>query len=478
MDTFPRILLVSPTLSTRSQAGSLSAIANVEPPLGLGYLAAVLEEEGFSVRIREAIGEGLDEERLVEAIGREKPDLVGITATILTVSLARSIAARAQELLPDTLFIIGGPQVSAAPEKTMEGSVFAAGIVGEGEYTLREIARALREGKLSWEGIEGVVYRENGVFKSTAPRPYIQDLDQLPRPARHLYPPLSAYRPVPASYRRLPLGVMTTSRGCPHQCTFCDRRVFGNRFRAHSSAYVGEEAEELVERYGAREIRFMDDTFTLDRRRTEGICQELRERNLKVTWTCLTRVDAVDPELLKTMRRAGCWQVIYGLESGEPKILARVKKHAGLEQAAQAVRWTREAKMEASATFILGLPGETSETIQRTIDFALRLRLDVANFFALVVFPGNELYEIARREGKILHEDYDQYTSLIDTQHTRLHYLPEGMTEGELKQGVARAYRSFYLRPSYVSRRLFTIRNWQDLKRYVAAARAILALKS
>lgn len=472
-----RVLLISPPLSTVKQAGSLKGLANVLPTMGIGYIAAVLEKAGVETTILDGIGESLDIDEMASRVQTLATDVIGITATILTVSAAAALAEKLKERLPTVPVVLGGPQLCSAPERTMKSGVYDIGVLGEGEETMLDLVRALQEGRKDLSGIKGLILREGNELRFTPPRHYIKDLDSLPFPARHLYPPLDRYRPVPASYIKKPVGLMITSRGCPYQCIFCDRKVFGNRFRAHSPKYVADEMEEVVKVHGAREIRFMDDTFTMDIGRVEGICEELFRRRLDVPWTCLTRVNTVNLEILRKMKAAGCWQVIYGIESGDQRILETVKKGVTVEQNEWAVRLAKKAGLNVRATFVLGLPGETAETVRRTIEFAKRVPLDVVNFFAVILYPGNELHDIARREGRILHENYDEYTSLIDTESTRLHYVPQGMTEADLKNAIVEAHRSFYFRPGYIWRQLLSIRGVQDVSRYWTAFTSLAAMR-
>ena len=250
--------------------------------------------------------------------------------------------------------------------------------------------------------IKGILYKENGEIKITAPRGYIQDLDALPFPARHLYPPLSEYRPVPASFIKLPLGHIMTSRGCPYQCIFCDRKIFGNSFRARSPKNVVDELEELINVHGAKEIKFFDDTFTLDKKRVLEIFKEMKRRNLKFPWSCLTRVNHVDAELLKEMKTAGCWQISYGLESGDQRMLNIMKKGTTVEQNRNAVIWAKKTGLNVRAFFVLGMPGETPESLKKTVEFAKSLPIDIVTFYSVTLYPGNELYEMAKKEGRDL----------------------------------------------------------------------------
>lgn len=405
------------------------------------------------------------------------PQAIGITATILTINAACEIGKGLKENFPKIPLIIGGPQFCSSPSEVLEKDIFDIGVIGEGEETFLEVARSLRTGKFTPQPIKGIAHKSNGGVVFNEPRPYISDLDAIPYPARHLYPPLSCYHPVPASYRKKPVGLMITSRGCPYKCIFCDRTVFGNRFRAHSPNYVANEIELLMGKFGAREIRFMDDTFTMDIKRVYGICGEIFKRRIKVPWTCLTRVDRVSIDLLKTMKKAGCWQVIYGLESGDDQMLARMKKGVTSADNEKAVRLAKKAGLNVRATFIFGMPGETLNSIKKTVDFAKRIKLDVVNFFTVILYPGNELYSIAKKEGKIIHSDYEHYTSLIDTEETKLHYLPEAISEKELKNAIVQSYRDYYFRPAFLIKQILDIKTFDDIARYWKAFTSIVSLK-
>ncbi len=472
-----RVLLISPPLSVLKQAGSLKDLANVLPTMGIGYIAGLLEKNGIGVNIIDCIGDPMTIDQILDRITSEKPDLIGMTATILTISTVHELSRHIKEKFPETLLVIGGPQLCSAPERTMADGTYDLGIVGEGEDTTLELAKAMMEGLEDFSHINGLIIKKGGKLKFTPPRSYIKNLDYLPFPARHLYPPLHKYKPVPASYIKKPVGLMISSRGCPYQCIFCDRKVFGNAFRAHSPKYVVDEMEHVINVHGAKEIRFMDDTFTMDIKRVDQICDEIFKRKIKVPWTCLTRVNTVNLDILKKMKRAGCWQVIYGIESGDDRILNIIKKGVTVEQNARGIRLAKQAGLNVRATFVFGIPGETLHTMKKTVDFAKKMNLDVVNFFTVILFPGNELYAIAKREGKILHENYDEYTSLIDTEETKLHYVPEGLTEKELKNAIVEAYRSYYFRPNYIMRQLFTIRGPEDISRYWTAFKSLVGMR-
>src|SRR3989344_6087684 len=315
-----KIVLINPGMSAEKQAGSLKGVANMILPLGIGVLASVLEKNKFDVKIIDCVPENLSLEELKERIDREKPDLIGITATILSYDAAL------------------------------------------------ETGKKLKNDK-DFSKINGLVYRENGEIKINKRRELIKNLDELPFTALHLYPDLKKYTPMPGGYKQLPFAHMITSRGCPYRCVYCDRSVFGNRFRSQSPERVIKEIEFLVEKYGVKEIKFYDDTFTMDMERVSKICDLIIEKGIKITWSCSTRVDRVNKELLMKMKKAGCWQIDYGLESGDQRMLNIMKKGITLEQSRNAAKWTKEPGIRLRAFIILGMPGETNESIRNTIDF-------------------------------------------------------------------------------------------------------------
>jgi radical SAM superfamily enzyme YgiQ (UPF0313 family) len=300
--------------------------------------------------------------------------------------------------------------------------------------------------------IKGIIYKQDGKVSITTKREFIKDLDRLPFPARYFLPPLSRYRPTPASYKRLPLATIMTSRGCPSQCVFCDKAVFGNIYRQRTADNILAEVEEVIGRFGAREIRFFDDLFTLDKQRTYKICVGLKKK--MVPWTCLTTVTAVTKELLNEMKAAGCWQVLYGLESGDSRMLKLLGKGNTIEENIRAVRWAKEAGLSVRADFIVGTPGETMDSLKETLRFAIGMDLDYAHFNKFVPFPGTELYKSLTCAG--YNFNFSGRCSILD--HSTLFYVPDGISREEYRRFLDSAYKKFYLRHRYIIKRLLSIR--------------------
>jgi anaerobic magnesium-protoporphyrin IX monomethyl ester cyclase len=453
----------------------MKAVINLIPPLGLAYLAAILEKEGIDVSITDG-SRGLSIVEVMDELRAYGPDIVGISCTTPTFLDAIELAEAVREASPRAIIMLGGPHVTAIPQEAMLEEVFDVGVIGEGEITFLELVEEIDDkGNLEEVGLEqinGLAFREGGEIILTPPRERIKDLDSLPHPARHLLPPLSEYRPTPASYRKLPVAVMMTSRGCPYGCTFCDRGVFGNYVRAHSPERVLAEIEELLGRYGAREIRFFDDTFTINRKRVEKICEMIIERGLRFPWTCLTRVNTVDKDLLRLMKEAGCWQVLFGLESGDPGMLDRLNKGSSVEQNTQAVQWALEVGLGVRGDFIIGTPGETMESLENTLAFTKRIKLDYAHFNKFVPYPGTELFECLVAEGYEF--DTKHLPPIVD--HAAILYVPDGLSREQLKEFLDRAHREFYLRPSHIIRRLMRTGSWHEFTGQAKGALAIVGL--
>lgn len=470
-----KVLLINPPFEPADSVGesrSVRFVLNITPPLGLAYLAAFLEKKGDQVKILDYTSR-YSYPPLLRILEHFRPDIIGITATTPSFTSAGKIARECRKLLPRIPLVIGGAHVTAAPESAMADGEFDIGVLGEGEESFAELLTRLKNAdskKLS--RCRGIIYRDEHGNVTTDARPFISELDSLPFPAYHLLPPLSAYHPTPASYRLLPVGILMTSRGCPHQCTFCDRSVFGNRIRFHSPERIVSDVEELVKKHGAREIRFFDDAFTLNRERTFTICEELQKHELALPWTCLTTARSVDPEMLRAMKKAGCWQVLYGLESGDERMLKLLKKGNTVEINRRAVRWAREAGLEVRGDFIVGTPGETMKSLENTLRFALEEELDYAHFNKFVPFPGTELYRRLIRDGYSF--DFSRSCSILD--HGALLYVPDSLTPGEYRKWLDRAFKKFYLRPSHILKRLLSIRTWTQFKGQVRGAFSMLGL--
>lgn len=471
-----KIFLVNPPLTRQEAAGKMRRIINLLPPLGIGYMAAVLEREGFQVKIIDCPPLNLTHSDLQAILKSEEPKLIGFTVTVLSLKSAIMAAQTAKETLPQSLIVVGGPFPTALPEETMRGGPFDVAVLGEGEYSFLELAQHVQDASRDFSGISGLMYRKDDELIFTGKRAYIADLDSLPFSALHLFPPLSVYHPMPGNVKRIPYVQMITSRGCPYQCTFCDRKVFGQLFRARSPRNVVDEIEILMNQFRVKEVKFNDDTFNVDPKRVMDICEEILMRNIRIPWTCRVRVNNLSRDLLKIMKRAGCWQIGFGIENVDPKILKEIKKSISPEEGRRTVQLAKECGINVKVSFMLGLPGETKETIKKTIAFAKTLPADIVNFHIFIPFPGSELFKTISESGELLHKNYEHYCQLNLPENMHLPFVTKGLTENQIRAASQRAYKSFYLRPTYIYSQLRQIKNFWDIYRYWQAFLAIIGL--
>jgi anaerobic magnesium-protoporphyrin IX monomethyl ester cyclase len=440
-------------------------VASVQQPLGLGYLAAALEKNGHEVNVIDAGVLNYGYEQIAAEIKRLAPDIVGITCVTPSYEKALDLTTRLKKEL-DSPILVGGPHVTALPKETMRNDCFDIAVLGEGDVTMVQLVETIENhGNLA--NVDGIAYRREGELIRTPPRPYVDDLDALPFPARHLLPELSMYKPTPSAYRYLPQATMITSRGCPYRCAFCDRSVFGNQYRARTAKNVVDEMELLMTEYGAKEIRFWDDTFNVDQKRVVAICDEILSRNLDIAWTCLGRVNHMNESLLEPMAKAGCWQVDYGIESGNQKILNGITKGQTLDMVRRVVNMTNKAGIRVRGFFMLGLPGDSEATISDTIKFAKSLDLTSAVFHITTPFPGTELFRIATDSGELRRvASYDEYMLGFSED---VPYVPSGLTAKRVQDFQSKAYREFYFRPSFLVKRILEIKSLKDIQRYAEA---------
>lgn len=372
------------------------------PPLGLAYAAAACEAAGASVRIFDFIVSKYAPEKLARILDAYEPDVVGTGSVTMNQHQAERIIRDTKRHRPSAITMMGGPHVSFAIHETFRSCPELDLIVrGEGEETLQELIPVITERK-AWEDIKGIAFQKDGAVVTTEPRDLICDLDSLPLPARHLLP-VSRY--LALGY---PVSIIT-SRGCPNKCIFClGRRMVGFRGRFRNPGLVLDEIEHILS-LGFTRINVADDLFTANKARVKELCDEIRRRGVHFGWSAFARVNTVDLETLKTMREAGCDCVSFGIESGDPDMLKRIRKGITLDQARAAVACCKDADVLPHASFMVGLPGETRETLRRTQEFANELGIAYGyHFFA--PFPGTTVREeLADYDIEILTDDWSRY---------------------------------------------------------------------
>jgi radical SAM superfamily enzyme YgiQ (UPF0313 family) len=446
--------------------GSINVGENYAFALGIGYIAAVLKRRGHDVRILEPEAAHMTREQVAEYLRIEDPDVVGITCATANFNGARMLMELVKRSV-GAVTVLGGVHASALPVQTLRDCPqFDYIVVGEGEYAMVELLEALDASRSDLSAIKGLAWRREGRIVVNEPRSLIADLDELPFPARELVD-LSHYRPQVHLDLGLPSATMITSRGCPNRCTFCASEVtLGHPFRAHSPAYVLREIEHLVDTYGIRHVIFVDDTFTMHKKRCAEICRRIIARGLDIKWYCFARVNTMDEDLLKLMRRAGCYSVLFGVESADQRILKEMKKGITVEQARKAIRLANRAGLKTLASFIFGSPGETHETIEKTIRFALETNPTIASFNRMVPYPGTELYRTAYvpRYGEVA--DWNQFVPKADD----VIEITEHLSAADIQRATVEAFRRFYLRPRQMMRVMSNVRSFAEFRAYARGA--------
>ena len=435
------------------------------PPIGLLYVAGYLRaHSGHAVAVIDCQAEGIGYAALADRLRASAPDVVGITALTLTLlDVIRTISV-AREAAPGCRIVLGGPHVYLYPEESarLDGVDFV--IAGEGEEAFCGLVNALDSGG-DPTVIAGVSAFDGDRLTGGGPAPPIEDLDAVPFPAREL---TDVGRYFSVLHSRRPVTTLITSRGCPYRCTFCSRPHLGRRFRARSAANVVGEMVQCIG-LGVRSFMAYDDTFTIDRGRVLEICRLIRDRRLDVEWDIRARVDQVDAELLRELRRAGCARAYFGAESGTARHLDALQKGVTLEQTRTAFRLAREAGVSPLAYFMVGLPGETRDDVEQTIRFALELPADVVHCTILTPFPGTEIYRQALERGIIGRDVWREFAA-DPRPGFEPPYWEEHLERDELLELIRTMYRRFYGRPGYALRSALRLRSLGELKRKARAA--------
>jgi len=391
------------------------------PPLGVTYVAAAFEAAGAEVRIFDYIVSNYTKENLQKQLESFRPDAVGVTSVTMNFYAARQIIYDVKNYDPEIITMMGGPHVSFTAADTLrQYPEIDLIVIGEGEDTIAELTPVLRQ-QSKWRHIRGIAYRNDKEIVITDTRGFIADIDRIPWPARRLLP-ISRYRAL-----GFPVSIIT-GRGCPNSCIFClGRKMVGARVRKRKSNRVLDEIEEIIG-YGFERINIADDTFTVDKERVKEICSGIKRRSLEFKWSAFARVDTVDQEVFDLMAGAGCDCISFGVETGNAEMIKRIKKGIKLEQVGAAVEMCRQAGMMAHESFIIGLPGETKDTLEETDRYAKSTKA-VYSYHYLAPFPGTTVREKIRDyDLEILTDDwarYDANAAIVKTSSL----LPQDMNE-------------------------------------------------
>lgn len=428
-------------------------------PLGLGYLASVLEKSKYDVNIIDCQALDINYEEFKTEINKNQADIVGITSTTLTYKSALKIIKITKEVWPKSITLLGGPHVTFWDKESLKECPELDIVVRkEGEETFLDIVGRIEEGKIYYDTLGTTCRKKEKIIKNDD-RPYIENLDDLPFPAHHLWPLERLTK------HGIIIFPIISSRGCVYWCDFCTTvRMFGRRYRMRTPKNVVDELQYLKKRFGANRFTFYDDAFTVDQDRVLAICREIKNRKLKIEWDCETRVDMVTKELLLEMKKAGCASIWFGVESGSQKVLDAMRKGISPSQIVKAFKWAKEAGLITVAGVVLGFPGETKETIEETTKFIEKLNPNDVGYYIATPYPGTPLYNKVVEEGILRITDFNKFDTATPL------FEMGTMTGDELRDIRERAFQRFYLRPAYFFSIFGTGRLWS-----FAIIRTILA---
>lgn len=376
-------------------------------PIGLAYIAAAAENIGWDVEVMDAEAEKLALAELVSRVNNRKPDAIGITCTTPLFPIASKIASMVKGENPVVVTILGGPHINALPSESLRDCADIDFVVfGEGEQTFAELLESISK-KITQPAIPGIGYRQGNKVILNSPRNLIPNIDSIPFPARHKFP-IEKYHD-PDRYNK-PYTLMMSSRGCPYNCIFCgSSATWGRKVRFRSPKNVLDEIEIIVNQHDIRNITFCDDTFTLGKRRVIDICNGITERGYNLEFLCSSRVNTIDEKRLEGLARAGCKEISFGIESADEDILSILRKNIDLRKVIPIFEMVKSFGIRVHSSYILGNPGDTRETIEKTIEFAIESGADAAQFSILTPYPATPLWNMARMKGALKSADYADY---------------------------------------------------------------------
>lgn len=389
------ILLINPASGRQ--------ILHSQYPLGLSYIAQNLIDEGYqNIQVRDFNVHPFEEKEFINFINRGRFHIVGFTGLVTAYSEINVFSQRIKEISPITKVVLGGGLGTAFPEIILKTTGIDIVAVGEGELTIKDLANCISMGG-ELGNVKGIYFLgPNQNICKTQPREFIKDLDSIPFPNREIFPTEDYLRvsPIRTFQKKSRIAKMYTSRGCPYQCDYCFLGIWGNHFRHRSPENIVAEMKLLRDRHGVTGIQFVDDVFTFNRNHTLNLCEEMLNNGIKMDWLCSTRVNLVDSELLRVMKRAGCKTICYGIESANQKVLDKMNKKVKVEQAAIAIEKTWHAGIIPYCFFMIGYFGETEESLRNTVDFCIKYLLAISFSFP-TPFPGTDLFIKAKNMGLI-----------------------------------------------------------------------------
>ncbi len=435
------ILLVHPLGYRKEAAGrDISRLVNIVPPLGLASIASYLGREGINANIIDCYAMPDSDYLIRDYLLTVKPTFIGLSCTTSSFLDGIRIAKLAKSFLPDIKIVFGGPHVSALKNRVLENFlVIDFVVVGEGEQTLTEL---IEKGNEEAHSVQGLVYRDaNGEICFTGYRSKAIDLDTLPFPAYEKlagYP--DVYKLLIFNYPKAPNSSCISSRGCPYSCSYCDRSVFRRSFRYNSAEYMYEHLRYLKKRFNIRHVIFYDDQFTFNRQRIEDFTRMMIDRPLGMTFNCVVRVEHIDLDILRCLKAAGCWMISLGIETGDEDLLAQHRRNVNLNLLAEKIRLIKKVGIRTKGLLMIGLPGETEDSIKKTMKYVFSLPIDDINLAKFTPFPGAPVYENIHKLGEF-NEDWEK----MDCMHFQ--FIPNGMTRAQMEELFQMFYKTHFLRP-------------------------------
>ena len=470
-----KVLLVNPPRFNELVGNNPTIIEEergLNPPLGILLVAAyLLEHTDHDVEVLDAQVERLDYSGIEARIARARPDVVGVTAMTFTlVDVMKTIQA-VKQARAEAKVVVGGPHAHLFPKETIGIEQVDFVVMGEGELTFAELLDCI-DAPARLREVQGLAFYDGEELVNTGHRPLIEDLDALPFAARHLTP----YQDYSSLLmKRDPVTTVFTSRGCPFQCTFCDRPNLGKRFRVRSSKDVVDELEACT-KMGIHEFLIYDDTFTCQKQRVLDICREIRRRKLDIGFDVRSRVDTLNEEMIEELALAGCAGIHYGVEAGAKRILKVLQKGITIERVEEVFKITRKHGIPILAYFMIGNPSETREEIETTFSVVNRLNPDYMHMTILTPFPGTQLYLDGLQRGVFERDHWQEYAQRPTEEFEPPHW-PENFTKPELNELLVRGYKKFYLRPSYILKRALHMRSLAEFKKKAAAGLKVARMR-
>ncbi len=458
-----KILFINPPFS---KYDGVEGHGGKSAPLNLGYLASYTRQQkpNFEIDILDCEALNLSYKQISDYVLKFGPDIVAMTMATPAYEHVVHVADLVKNIDKNIFVVVGGPHPTALAKEALLEKNLDFAVIGEGEFTFLELTEMLEKNRKDFGKIRGLAYKdENGSVFENEKRELIQNLDSLPFPAKDIMPTYAYYLPPTKTISGGVATNMITSRGCPFNCNFCmAKTVWGRQTRFRSIKNVVDEIEEDIKKYNAADFSFHDEFFTVNRERVLEFCNELKKRNLKINWFCQARCGAVDEEMLLAMKDAGCGKIGFGFESGDEKMLKLMQKNNNLANARESARLCKKVGIKVVGAFILGYPGETRESAEKTIQFAKEINPDTAAFFIAIPYPGTELFRLAF-EKNYIKKPIDWKTFAPLSNEIPPMDIPN-ITKEELVALKKKAYRSFYLRPNYILRKLSEVKSIDDAK--------------